>query len=444
MKKNLKSLVASMLAFTLVLSACNTSKPKTKEVEKTTTGKLKGEITVQAEKGWMDYYKKVVDKITKANPDSKIKLKEIASFDHLGVIQKTDATNKDVADVFALPADKFTELADNNVLGALPAAEMAKELGGFDDFDKGLGGQFKKDKDYLAFPYNIESLVTFVNKKNAETLKIDHTKPFEITAQKDAATVLLPFFDAWFGVAPNNAGGLDLLAKKDKKFTSTYANPYDKLTADQKAVFDGVYGYWKLNKDAGTPLFDAEAGWGYIDKEFTTGGKGVIRLDGPWSTAGNGVIAKEIKAGNIEVYPINHITVAGKAFTHWKGGWALGINARIEADKNKVALATAFIKELVNPANAVDIYKSTGKILGNVKADVYKASDLSEIDKKVITNVIESYKVSPARPLFKEFGQVWDTWKNSVLSWNSVKPADAAAAYKELNAAFTSMLEQLK
>ncbi|MFM1524614.1 MULTISPECIES: sugar ABC transporter substrate-binding protein [Helcococcus] len=444
MKKNLKSLVASMLAFTLVLSACGTSKPAQKDADKPADGKLKGEITVQAEKGWMEYYKKAVDKITKANPDAKITLKETGAFEHLEVITKTDATNKDVADVFAIPADKFTELADNNVLGAIPAAEMAKELGGFDDFDNGLGGQFKKDKDYLAFPFNIESLVTFVNTKNAEALKIDHTKPFEMTAQKDAATVLLPFFDAWFGVAPNNAGGLDLLAKNEGKFASTYANPYDKLNADQKAVFDGIYGYWKLNKDAGTPLFDTEAGWGYIDKEFTTGGKGVIRLDGPWSTAGDGVIAKEIKAGNVEVYPINHITVAGKPFAHWKGGWALAINSRIEENKDKVALATAVIKEVVNPANAIDLYKSTGKILGNVKADVYKASDLSEIDKKVVTNVIESYNVSPARPLFKEYGQVWDTWKNAVLSWNSVKPADPAAAYKELNAAFTSMLEQLK
>ena len=58
-------------------------------------------------------------------------------------------------------------------------------------------------------------------------------------------------------------------------------------------------------------------------------------------------------------------------------------------------------------------------------------SDLKDSDKVIVENVFASYADAPARPLFTEYGKVWDTWKNAVLSWSSVKPADAEAAYKE-------------
>lgn len=451
MKRNLK-VMALLLALVMVLGACGGKSNDTKKPEenketaekgkndKATSGTLKGEISVQVEEGWKNYYQKVVDKIVAENPEAKIELKVASSFDHIDVIEKTDASNQDAADVFALPADRFTGFADNDNLAAIPAKEMANELGGFADFDKGLGGNLKVGQDYLAFPYNIETLVTFVNTKNAETEGVDATKPFELTEQKKAETVLLPLFDAWFGVAPNNAGGIDLLAQDGDKFKSTYTGSYGQLTADQKAVFDAIYGYWKLNKDAGTTLFDAEAGWGYIDEQFKTGGKGVIRLGGPWEAKG---FQEQAGEENLKVYPIGNITVAGKPLTHWQGGWTLAVNSRIEGDADKMALAQAVIKELVNPKNAVELYKATGKILENVKPEVYEASDLNDLDKSVIKNVFASYEVSPARPLYKEYGNVWDTWKNSVLSWNSVNPANSEAAYAELNAAFTAMMQQL-
>ena len=321
---------------------------------------------------------------------------------------------------------------------------MAEALGGFGNIDEGLTGNFKIVDDYLAFPMNIETLITFINTKNAEKAGIDVTKPIELTEVKDPATVLLPLFDAWFGVAPNNAGGIELLAEDGEKFMSTYTSEYAGLNADQKAVFDAIYNYWKLHNDSKTPLFDADAGWGYIDEQFTTGGNGVIRLEGPWATSGDGVIAKEIQAGNVSVHPIGQITIAGKPLTHWQGGWTLVANSRIEDDSDKMALAVELIKEIVNPEHAVDFYKATGKILENVPAETYQNSDLSDIDKEVITNVLESYKVSPARPLFKEYGEVWDTWKNAVLSWNTVNPANAEAAYNELKASFESMMQQIE
>lgn len=453
MKNNYKKILSLLLALVMVFSlvACGGNNKKTdSDTSKETTaegkdkkmaeGSLKGEISVQAEEGWVEYYNAAIKKITDANPEAKINVIQTGSFDHLKVIDSTDATNKDVADVFAIPADRYTGMAENDILAPLPAKEMAAELGGWDNFESGLGGIFKTGDEFLAFPLNIETLVTFVNSANAKTAGIDTTKPIEVTSQKDAATVLLPLFDAWYGVAPNNAGGINLLAKDDKGLSSTYTKQYSELSADEKTVFDAIYGYWKLNNDSGTTLFDPEAGWGYVDGQFATGGKGVVRLGGPWDASS---MQKQAGEGNLEVYPIGQITLGGKPLTHWQGGWGLAINSRIEKDADKMALAQALIKELVNPENAVALYKATGKILENVKVDVYKNSDLSDLDKKVVENVIASFEVSPARPIFKEYGNVWDTWKNAVLSWNSVKPADAEAAYKELNAAFTQMMEQI-
>ena len=446
MKKHGK-LLALLLALVMVLAACSKGgqeKPAENTAGEGNEGGLKGEISVQVEEGWKAYYEETVKRVMEKNPDIKIELKESGSFDHLDIIDSTSATNADVADVFAIPADRFDGLRQNEVLAALPAAEMAKELGGFDNFDEGLGGAFKDGDDYLAFPYNIETLVTFVNTKNAEANNVDYKNPMELTAQQDPASILLPLNNAWFGVAPNNAGGIELLSEKDGSFMSTYSGAYNELTADQKAVFDGMYAYWKLQNDNNTALLDKDAGGGYIDDQFKTGGKGVARLDGPWAAGGDSIIAKEIQAGNVEIYPVNHLTVAGKEFSQWKGGWALVANSRIEDDADKMKIAEEFIKELVNPERAVDLYRATGKILENAKLEQYTGSDLSDTDKKLIENVLESYEVSVPRPLFKEFGGVWETWENSILSWNSLKPATPEDAYKELNASFTDLLQQIQ
>jgi arabinogalactan oligomer/maltooligosaccharide transport system substrate-binding protein len=41
---------------------------------------------------------------------------EVGSFDHIDTLDQTDATNPDVADVFALPADRLTNLAGKDLL----------------------------------------------------------------------------------------------------------------------------------------------------------------------------------------------------------------------------------------------------------------------------------------------------------------------------------------
>ena len=146
---------------------------------------------------------------------------------------------------------------------------------------------------------------------------------------------------------------------------------------------------------------------------------------------------------DLGIYNIDQITVAGQPLRHWQGGWGLAINPRIEDDADKVALAEAMIAEIINPDFAEDLFRATGKILENATAEQYEASALDEVDKTVIAAAIKSFNISPGRPLYQEFGQVWETWKNSVLSWNNVQPQDVEAAYAELQAAFSAMMANI-
>lgn len=452
MKKYLMVIMALALVLALLVGCAPKETPEPTEPAPTVTqgqdepeppaGLEAAEITVQVEKEWMGYYEAAVKRVTDANPDVTIHLQEIGSFDHIGILDETDASNPDVADVFALPADRLTGLAGKDLLGAIDGQKIAARLGGWANFDDGLGGLFKLDGEYLAFPFNIETLVVFANVKNAEAQDIDPDKQAELDDVENPAHILLPAFDAWFGVALTNSADIALLKEEGSSFVSDLTADWGALEAGKKAALTVLYNYWKLNYDKNTTLFDPDAGWGYIDDRFTSGNEGVFRIGGPWET---GSMKDKTNDGqDLGIYPIGQITVAGQPLRHWQGGWGLAINPRIEEDQAKVELAEAMIGEIVNPAYAVDLFKATGKILENVTADAYAASDLDEIDKKVIAAVIDSFHVSPGRPLFQEFGPVWDTWKNAVLSWNSVVPAGAEAAYGQLKASFDAMMADLK
>lgn len=441
MKNNYKRIVSLLLAMVLVLAACSNGGNKKNESSSATQkkeGKLKGEISVQVEDGWKSYYEKIAKKITDANPDAKINFITKGAIDHLDLLNSTDANNKDFADVFAFPSDRFNDLSNKQVLGSIDAKKIAEELGGFNKFDEGLGGVFKQKDEYLAFPMNIETLITYVNSKNAEAEGYKLDSPIELTSQKKPQNILIPASNLWFGVAITNTGEINHLNEKKE---SDLSKDFSSLPKEKQDVFNALYGYWKAHTDAGTPLFDKEASNAYTTDEFVTGKSGVAKIDGPWAAK---EIAEKVGADNLEIKPITHITVNNKPLSHWKGGWALGLNSRIESDKDKVALASEFIKNIVHPENAVELFKSTGKVLENVTFETYEKSDLSKLDKDVIKNVLESYNASESRPLFKEFGSVWSTWENAVLSWNSVKPANTEAAYKEIKASYDAMLSQIK
>ncbi len=399
-------------------------------------------ISVQVEEAWMPHYEAAAARVKDRFPNAEINFIQIGAFEHLETIDSTDVMNQDVADVYAYPLDRFVDLVEKDALAAFDAPAMAGKLGGFPDYSKSIGNALMKEGSYFGFPYNIETLIIFANEKNAADQKIDLSQPVELTALENPKTALLPIFDAWFGVALTNSADIELLGQADGAFFSDFSQPWAELSPEKQQFIEAIYKYWKINFDANSALFDPDAGWGYIDESFRSGNEGVLRLGGPWET--NGVKELTNDGADLGIYPINHITVNGHPLKHWQGGWALGINARCEEDAAKMQLAQAMIEEIVNPEFAVDLFKATGKILENVPADVYTNSDLNEIDKKVIAAVIESYKISQNRPLFREWGEVWDTYKNAILSWNSVKPDSAEAAYEQLQASFASLLERQK
>ncbi|MFB0972020.1 MAG: hypothetical protein QMB54_03450, partial [Neofamilia sp.] len=169
--KNVRRILALLLVLTLVFTACGkkegTAPPATKPAE-TAEGGLTGEISVQAETDWVEYYKAAAERVKANNPDAVINIIEVGAFDHLDTMDNTDALNKDVADLFAIPADRLYGLNDALVLNPIDAEALAAELGGWSDYNAGLGGQFNIDGEYLAFPFNIETLITYANKSNAE------------------------------------------------------------------------------------------------------------------------------------------------------------------------------------------------------------------------------------------------------------------------------------
>lgn len=428
MKKALSLLLVMVLV--LSMAACTKKEPVISNVT--------AEISVQVESDWLEYYEAVAERVKATNPNATITFIETGSFDHLDVLDATDVTNKDVADVFAIPADRIYGLSNNEALAAIDAKTMANNLGGFSDYDAGLGGNFNIDGEYLAFPMNIETLIIFANTANAEAKGIDLSKKIEFT-ELSHEDMLVPVFNAWFGVALTNAADIEMLGKDDSgKAYSDLTKDFADLTKDQQEVFTALFDYWKANKTAGTSLWDKDATWGYMDTEFTSGGKNSLRLEGPWSTGNLSALAND--GSDLAILPINQVTIAGKPLAHWKGGWGLAINARNEGDKDKMALASKFIEEVVNPEYAVDFFSATGKILENVKVAEYTKSSLSEVDKTVIESVIKSYEDAPARPLFTEWGAVWDTWENGMLSWSSVNPGSVEEAYSLVKASFEAMM----
>ena len=428
-KKLISALLLGCMAFSL--TACGGSGDDSKKDKAAT-------ISVQVEKAWMPYYEKVKERVLEKHPNATINFIETGAIDQLDVIDKTDVTNKDVADVFALPADRLYDLANKNVLAPMDAKNMAEEVGGFKDYDAGLGGNLKIGDEYLAFPYNIETLVTYVNKANTEKAGIDITKNIEFN---DIAygKMLVKLHDAWFGVGFTNSAPFELLQKDGDKVSTDATKEWKDLTPEQQKLFESLYSYWQTQYDNKTDLWDKDAAQGYIDEQFVAEGGAALKIDGPWATTD---LAGKLGEDNLEVLPLSQITLNGKALSHWKGGWGLGINARCEEDEAQMTLAQDFIKEIVNPTYAKDLFNSTGKILPNVEPSAYDG--IGGINEKVIKATYTSYEASINRPLFLEYGKVWDTWQNALLSWSAQKPGNAEEAYKQVKASFDAMMGTIK
>lgn len=444
MKKLVSLLLIMVMMFSLVACGSNEEVVQETTAAETTVATteeaktLEASITVQAETSWLEYYQAAIARVVAKHPNAKIDIIEVGSFDHLDTIDKTDITNSDVADVFALPADRIYGLAQNEVLATMDAMTMAANVGGFADYEAGLGGNFKVDGDFLAFPMNIETLINFVNTANAAASNVDLSGPIEFTTL-NPESMLVPVFNAWFGVALTNAANIEMLGmNEDGTLFSDLTADWADLPAEKQAVFTSLFNYWKAHDDAKTSLWDSSAAWGYMDTAFTTGGQTSVRLEGPWSS---GSLSNLAGAGaDLDILPINQVTLNGAPLAHWQGGWGLGINARVEGNEDQMLLAQALIEEIMNTDFAVDFYKGLGKIMENVDPSVYANSDMADVDKTIVAAVIESYQDAPARPLFTEWGQVWGTWETGLLSWAAVKPATVEAAYAEVQASFKAMM----
>jgi len=408
------------------------------EVKEEIVEDLVADISVQVEEAWLPYYQEAANRVLDINPNSTISFITIDSFEHLDILDSTDVTNDDIADVFALPITRIYGLAQKEALAEIDALTMAANIGGFGDYDAGFGGNLKVDNYYLAFPMNIETLITFANTANAKANGIDLTTTIEFTDLK-YQDILVPVCNAWFGVVFTNAAGIALLAYDESgKLYSDMTKEFADLTPAQQDIFTALFNYWKEQDKASTNVWDKEVTWDYMDTEFTTGGMNSVRIEGPQST-------EELseKAGNgedLEILPITQVTVAGNLLNQWQNGCGLAINVRVEGEEEKMLLAQAMIEEIVNPEFAIEFFIATGKILENVAASVYEASDISEIDKKVVSAVIKSYQFASPRPLFSEWNQVWGTWEKAMLSWATIKPATVEEAYKEVNLAFDVMM----
>ncbi|HPQ47136.1 MAG TPA: sugar ABC transporter substrate-binding protein [Clostridia bacterium] len=405
-------------------------------------------VTVQAETGWMDYYQNVKAAVEEEYPYITVEIIEIGAFDHLDALDNTSATNEEIADVFAAPADRLYGLNDNAQIAYIPAADMAKKIGGWSDYEAGLGGAFKAGENYLGIPMNIETLLFFANKANAADAGIDLTSKIELNDLSDN-DLLVAYFNAWFGVAFTNAVGFELLGKDDAgNLFSDATKEWSQLNANQQALFNHLFDYWKYHQTAGEggvpdTAWDSSNIWATMETEYASTGHSSLLLEGPW----NATKFSEIAGDDFDMLPLNQVTLNGQEVAHWKGGWALVVNVRNEGNEAMMDAAEKVIEEIVNPDNAVSFYKETGKIMENVPASVYQnSSELSDADKAVIATVIEGYEGAPARPLFSEWGNVWGTWESALLSWSTAgsEPATAEEAYGIVKAAFDSMMASLE
>lgn len=438
MKKFMTLAFLLMLMVAVVACGNDTTDPATDgEATDVPTEGIAAEISVAIEEPWTAYYEAVKERVLAANPDSTIEFITTGAFDHLDTIDATNADNEDVADVFPYPLDRFYNLHQNEVLAAIDAENLAANIGGWDNFAEGFAKSLSADGEYFGMPMNIETLLVFVNKANAEGYGIDINNPVEFT-EIDQNALLTAIYNAWYGVSFTNPAGIELLAQTDDGFMSDFTKEWADLEPEKQAVVEAFYNYFDAHKD--TQIWDNEAVWGYIDAEAATGGGAAFVIEGPWNAD---KYVNQIMGEDGDVMPLNNITIDGKPLSHWKGGWAYGVNVRVEGDEDKMALAQAFIAEALNPEFAVDFYKETGKIMENSTPATFEESDLDDLNKKVIANVFEGFDKSVERPLFNEWGQVWTTFENGILSWNTVKPANAEEAYNILKDSFDAMMQQI-
>lgn len=168
-KKFLVSTTGLLLTGTL-LGACGSNKSDTASTASNSNDKLK--LWVQT--GGVDSIKPIVDKFTKETGYAV----EILDADHSKAQESVKKDPSAAADVFAMPHDQLGQLVESGIIQEIPT-DYAKEIAATQTNQAVLGAQYK-GKTY-AFPYGIESLVLFYNKK---LLTAEDVKSYETITNK--------------------------------------------------------------------------------------------------------------------------------------------------------------------------------------------------------------------------------------------------------------------
>ncbi len=428
------------------VTACGDDEAEAPEEEPGEAEGLEGSISMAIDgesEAEVEYWEGIRDEVLEEHPDAEIELIEMDLMDHLEVIDDTDPTNEDVADVIPFPDDRVHGLDANNALAPVDAEAMADSVDGYDqtDFEEGISDMMEIDGEHLGFPFDIETMILFANKENAEEadLDLEADAPFEFTEDFEYEDMLANLTDAWFAIPFLNSADMEYLTQEDDgTVDSVLAQDFEDLTEEQQGVFEALYSYWEEHHEAGTPLWDQDAAPGYIDDNFATGEGTSIVLEGPWSTPDMLDIAGD--PDNLEILPTTDVEVNGEPLVHFQSGWGLGINARLETEEEEMQLAKEFILHAADPDNAVEYFESTGDILETAEPETYQDAGLTTAEEDTIEAVYDSFEEAPTYQPSPEWDQVWDTWTNALLAWESEEPDSVEEAYEEVQASFEAML----
>ncbi|WHQ37349.1 hypothetical protein [Spiroplasma sp. SV19] len=403
-------------------------------------------IQVQAEKEWRPFYEKAAKVInTKLAADKskfKIEIKEIGTFDELGLFDKLPFTDSNLTDVFALPFDRFTSYVSENKLADMSTVSIG-------EFDERLGGDVDKDvatasdgKKY-GVTLNIESLITVYNKTK---LGQDLVKNLEDMTAKNVAEKR-PVYNAtlgdlWYGSLLYNTlatKGLVNVVEENNQIKSV-ETVFDYNNDDFKKVATSSYDFAQTLPES---MFNVATRW--------VGGKGLYDavldgktdwfIAGPWDyskkdasgrilkTAGFsdedtvfGMKRKDIAFESIDNYRVNN-----KQWKHFKGGFTLSMNNRLDrqqakiqsAGKTKKEVATLFIQEILGETYAYDWYKYAGKITpykNGLAALLAEAKKEDQLIESFVESIINGYANSTSRPIHSIFNGFWGVYEDNYNS----------------------------
>lgn len=379
----------------------------------------KGQIEVTHDSAWSP----VIDKAINLLPDGlkkrvkKIDLKTTSSIDYITNTVQFQAKN--AADVFAAPLDRFENLVDLQL--ALQVGTTQKDQDKWLE-EYGDNKQMVQIGDgYYAYPLNVESVITYWNKKVTPTLPED-LEPV-LSKSPEESKFVTKFADLWIGSTLFN--GLFAKEKGVKDASKQWADGNKpNITApfinDQESVdiIKKAYTYQSnLRKSNDNTLKTVGEGGAQRDATTRDGlAKGQIgmSLDGPWIL--NDLVSYVLLANkdapaqavetlkNLETKKLPKLN--GNQMRHFTGGWGYVLNrqklANVAASERaaRAEFANYFTQLLTSSQLSSDWFSNAGKISAAKNATV----DL-DLEKLVLTDPTSAASPKPKIDLSKFINQ---------------------------------------